>query len=87
MFLYTDVDILLEKYHFLDTMFILMLFGWSIIPFIYLLSFWYNNSTNAYIKIFVFNHCLGFISIIVDAVVQIIPGKGFTKFLPFRCFL
>ncbi|XP_031243974.1 ATP-binding cassette sub-family A member 3-like isoform X2 [Mastomys coucha] len=73
VFLYTDVDILLEKYHFLDTMFILMLFGWSIIPFIYLLSFCYNNSTNAYIKIFVFNHCLGFISIIVDAVVQIIP--------------
>uniref|UniRef100_A0A8C6I966 ABC transporter domain-containing protein n=1 Tax=Mus spicilegus TaxID=10103 RepID=A0A8C6I966_MUSSI len=71
VFLYTDVDILLEKYHFLDTMFILMLFGWSIIPFIYLLSFWYNNSTNAYIKIFVFNHCLGFISIIVDAVVTV----------------
>ncbi|NP_080734.3 ATP-binding cassette, sub-family A (ABC1), member 14 isoform X2 [Mus musculus] len=80
VFLYTDVDILLEKYHFLDTMFILMLFGWSIIPFIYLLSFWYNNSTNAYIKIFVFNHCLGFISIIVDAVVQIIPDiKTSTK--------
>ncbi|GAB1292623.1 ATP-binding cassette, sub-family A (ABC1), member 14 [Apodemus speciosus] len=73
VFLYSDVDILLEKYHFLDTMFILMLFGWSVIPFIYLLSFWYNNSTNAYIKIFVLNHCLGFMSIIVDAVVQIIP--------------
>ncbi|XP_034369621.1 phospholipid-transporting ATPase ABCA3-like [Arvicanthis niloticus] len=80
VFLYTDVDVLLEKYHFLDTMFILMLFGWSIIPFIYLLSFWYNNSTNAYIKIFVFNHCLGFMSIIVDAVVQIIPDiKTSTK--------
>ncbi|XP_052030939.1 phospholipid-transporting ATPase ABCA3-like [Apodemus sylvaticus] len=80
VFLYSNVDILLEKYHFLDTMFILMLFGWSVIPFIYLLSFWYNNSTNAYIKIFVFNHCLGFMSIIVDAVVQIIPDiKTSTK--------
>ncbi|EDM17624.1 similar to ATP-binding cassette transporter sub-family A member 14 (predicted) [Rattus norvegicus] len=69
VFLYTDVHILLENYNFLDTMLILMLFGWSIIPFIYLLSFWYNNSTNAYIKIFVFNHCLGFMSIIVDAVI------------------
>ncbi|XP_075828185.1 phospholipid-transporting ATPase ABCA3-like [Microtus pennsylvanicus] len=73
VFLITDVDILLEKYHFLDTMLILMLFGWSAIPFIYLLSFWYNTSTGAYIKIFVFNHCLGFMSIIVDAVVHIIP--------------
>ena len=87
MFLITDVDILLEKYHFLDTMLILMLFGWSVIPFIYLLSFWYNTSTGAYIKIFVFNHCLGFMSIIVDAVVNIIPGKGFTNFLSFRSFL
>ncbi|XP_038957100.1 phospholipid-transporting ATPase ABCA3-like isoform X3 [Rattus norvegicus] len=80
VFLYTDVHILLENYNFLDTMLILMLFGWSIIPFIYLLSFWYNNSTNAYIKIFVFNHCLGFMSIIVDAVVELIPDiKTSTK--------
>uniref|UniRef100_A0A8C2MJ39 ATP-binding cassette, sub-family A member 14 n=2 Tax=Cricetulus griseus TaxID=10029 RepID=A0A8C2MJ39_CRIGR len=73
VFLITDIHVLLEKYHFLDTMFILMLFGWSIIPFIYLLSFWYNNSTSAYIKIFVLNQCLGFMSVIVDAVVHIIP--------------
>ncbi|CAH6793029.1 phospholipid-transporting ATPase ABCA3 [Phodopus roborovskii] len=73
VFLITDVHTLLEKYHFLDTMFILMLFGWSIIPFIYLLSFWYNNSTSAYIKIFVFNNCLGFMSVIVESVVHIIP--------------
>lgn len=83
----TGVDILLEQYHFLDTLLILMLFGWSVIPFIYLLSYWYNSSTSAYIKIFVLNHCLGFISIILDAVVNIIPGKGFASFLPFRNFL
>ncbi|XP_021491365.1 phospholipid-transporting ATPase ABCA3-like [Meriones unguiculatus] len=76
----TDVDLLLEKWHFLDTVFILALFGWSVIPFIYLLSFWYNTSTGAYIKIFVLNHCLGFISIIVDVVVNIIPDiKTSTK--------
>ncbi|XP_006985786.1 phospholipid-transporting ATPase ABCA3-like isoform X1 [Peromyscus maniculatus bairdii] len=73
VFLITDVDILLEKYHFLDTMFILMMFGWSVIPFIYLLSFRYNNSTSAYIKIFILNHCLGFMSIIIYDVVEIIP--------------
>ncbi|XP_051002938.1 phospholipid-transporting ATPase ABCA3-like [Acomys russatus] len=80
VFLISDIDILLKEYRFLDTMFILMLFGWSVIPFIYLLSFWYNTSTNAYIKIFVFNHCLGFMSIIMDIVVNIIPDiKTSTK--------
>ncbi|KAK7833303.1 hypothetical protein U0070_017302 [Myodes glareolus] len=87
VFLITDVDILLEQYHFLDTLLILLLFGWSVIPFIYLLSYLYSSSTSAYIKIFVLNHCLGFMSIILDAVVNIIPGKGFANFLPFRSFL
>nr|XP_048316362.1 phospholipid-transporting ATPase ABCA3-like isoform X3 [Myodes glareolus] len=73
VFLITDVDILLEQYHFLDTLLILLLFGWSVIPFIYLLSYLYSSSTSAYIKIFVLNHCLGFMSIILDAVVNIIP--------------
>ncbi|ELK38567.1 ATP-binding cassette sub-family A member 3 [Myotis davidii] len=65
-----QLDMFLTDYHFLDTMLIFMLFGWSAIPLVYLLSFLFSQSTSAYIKLMVFSYLSGIFSIIIDATLQ-----------------
>uniref|UniRef100_A0A5F9DRX4 ABC transporter domain-containing protein n=1 Tax=Oryctolagus cuniculus TaxID=9986 RepID=A0A5F9DRX4_RABIT len=61
VFLLAGLDLLISDYHFLDTMFIFMMFAWSVIPFIYLTCFLFSSGTSAYIKLFMFNQCMGFL--------------------------
>ncbi|XP_070269929.1 phospholipid-transporting ATPase ABCA3-like [Myotis yumanensis] len=82
MFKFCQLDEFLTDYHFLDTVLIVMLFGWSAIPLIYLLSFLFSQSTSAYIKLVVFSYLSGICSLIIDATFQfeffiILPGKIF----------
>ncbi|XP_059547910.1 phospholipid-transporting ATPase ABCA3-like [Myotis daubentonii] len=65
-----QLDVFLTDYHFLDTMLIVMLFGWSAIPLVYLLSFLFSQSTSAYIKLVVFSYLSGICSLIIDATFQ-----------------
>uniref|UniRef100_A0A5F9C7X5 ABC transporter domain-containing protein n=1 Tax=Oryctolagus cuniculus TaxID=9986 RepID=A0A5F9C7X5_RABIT len=66
VFLLAGLDLLISDYHFLDTMFIFMMFAWSVIPFIYLTCFLFSSGTSAYIKLFMFNQCMGFLGVLVD---------------------
>uniref|UniRef100_A0A8D2DWM4 ABC transporter domain-containing protein n=1 Tax=Sciurus vulgaris TaxID=55149 RepID=A0A8D2DWM4_SCIVU len=74
VFVITGSDILIGNGNILHTAFILMVFGWSVIPFIYLFSFLYSSSTGAYIKLFALNQCVGFLGVVVDLVINSIPG-------------
>ncbi|ELW62507.1 ATP-binding cassette sub-family A member 3 [Tupaia chinensis] len=66
VFIIAGVDLLIENYNFMHTLFILMIFGWSVIPFIYLLSFLFSSSTGAYIKIMILNLIAGSSAIVAD---------------------
>ncbi|XP_072798873.1 phospholipid-transporting ATPase ABCA3-like isoform X2 [Vicugna pacos] len=66
VFMWCGLELLVKDYHFLDTFFILMLFGWSVIPFTYLISFLFASHTSAYIKLVIFNYCAGIFGVIAD---------------------
>nr|XP_045726662.1 phospholipid-transporting ATPase ABCA3-like [Mirounga angustirostris] len=69
-FKFCRLDIYITDYHFLDTMLIFVLYGWSAIPLMYLLSFLFTRSTSAYIKLVLFNYLSGIFSLLIDATLQ-----------------
>uniref|UniRef100_A0A8D1A2R6 ABC transporter domain-containing protein n=1 Tax=Sus scrofa TaxID=9823 RepID=A0A8D1A2R6_PIG len=56
MFIYCRVDAFFVNYHFLDTMMIFLLYGWSVVPLMYLGSLLFSSSPIAYIKLTLFNY-------------------------------
>uniref|UniRef100_H0XNJ0 ABC transporter domain-containing protein n=1 Tax=Otolemur garnettii TaxID=30611 RepID=H0XNJ0_OTOGA len=64
VFIFIGLHILIEDYHFLDTLFIFLLFGWSNIPIVYLISFLFSSSTTAFVKIFLINQFLGILTLL-----------------------
>ncbi|KAM9208962.1 phospholipid-transporting ATPase ABCA3-like [Dugong dugon] len=70
VFKYCRVNILVMDYHFLDTMMILMLYGFSAIPLMYLMSFLFSKSTTAYIKLVLFNYFSGIFIHYIDFTVR-----------------
>ncbi|XP_058142278.1 phospholipid-transporting ATPase ABCA3-like [Dasypus novemcinctus] len=76
VFKYCQEDIFVVDYHFMDTMLIFILYGWSAIPLMYLLSFLFPKSTSAYIKLILFNYFSGIFSLLIDAVMQYNSEKG-----------
>ncbi|XP_068941040.1 phospholipid-transporting ATPase ABCA3-like [Petaurus breviceps papuanus] len=57
-----DVKAFIDDYHAADILLIFMLYGWSIIPLMYLMSFLFSGSATAYAKLVVFNFFSGIIS-------------------------
>ncbi|XP_044771201.1 phospholipid-transporting ATPase ABCA3-like [Neomonachus schauinslandi] len=76
VFLLSGLDALTKNYRFLDTLVIFMLFGWSIIPFTYLISFLFSSHTSAYIKLVMLNYCAGVFSIVMDIIITTTSDKG-----------
>ncbi|KAM6155211.1 phospholipid-transporting ATPase ABCA3-like [Rhynchocyon petersi] len=70
VFKYCGVDAFVMDYHFLDTMMIFMLYGWCVVPLMYLGSFLFSSNIVAYIKLTVFNYLSTVISIIIHNIVQ-----------------
>ncbi|XP_019607231.2 phospholipid-transporting ATPase ABCA3 isoform X1 [Rhinolophus sinicus] len=70
VFKYCEVDDLVEDYHFLDTMMIFMLYGWSVVPLMYLGSFLFSSSAAAFVKLTLFNYFSTILSIIIDLITQ-----------------
>nr|XP_058142277.1 phospholipid-transporting ATPase ABCA3-like [Dasypus novemcinctus] len=70
VFRYRRVDAFVMDYHFLDTMMIFMLYGWCVIPLVYLGSFLFSSSTVAYIKLTLFNYYSTVSSIVIHAIVR-----------------
>ncbi|XP_062036032.1 phospholipid-transporting ATPase ABCA3-like [Lepus europaeus] len=78
VFLLAGLDLLIRDFRFLDTMFIFMMFALSVIPFIYLTCFLFSSSTSAYIKLFMFNQCIGFLGVLVDLLLNNLQGVNTT---------
>ncbi|XP_058536704.1 phospholipid-transporting ATPase ABCA3-like isoform X4 [Ochotona princeps] len=70
VFVFCDVDAFVVDYHFLDTVLIFMLYGWCVVPLIYLGSFLFSSSTTAYIKLTLFNYFSTVFSIIIHTVIK-----------------
>ncbi|XP_006892762.1 PREDICTED: ATP-binding cassette sub-family A member 3-like [Elephantulus edwardii] len=70
IFKYRGIDAFVVDYHFLDTMMIFMLYGWCVVPLMYLGSLLFSSSTVAYIKLTVFNYLSSVTSIIIHHIVQ-----------------
>uniref|UniRef100_A0A8C6MKT9 ABC transporter domain-containing protein n=1 Tax=Moschus moschiferus TaxID=68415 RepID=A0A8C6MKT9_MOSMO len=80
VFTFSDLKILVTNYRFLDTLFIFMVFGWSVIPFMYLISFLFSSHTSAYIKLVIFNYCAGIFGTVADLLISSIQGKDLKQF-------
>nr|XP_040133807.1 ATP-binding cassette sub-family A member 3-like [Ictidomys tridecemlineatus] len=70
VFKYCEVDAFVVNFNFLDTMLIFMLYGWCIVPLMYLGSFLFSSGTAASIKLTLFNYISIICSIIVQSVLQ-----------------
>ncbi|KAM9208961.1 phospholipid-transporting ATPase ABCA3-like [Dugong dugon] len=67
---YCKVEVFLMENRFLDVMLIFMLYGWSAIPLMYLMSFLFSESTAAYIKLVLFNYFSGIFSLLLDMTLE-----------------
>ncbi|XP_069425894.1 phospholipid-transporting ATPase ABCA3-like [Ovis canadensis] len=75
VFVFSDLKILVTGYRLLDTLLIFIVFGWSVIPFMYLISFLFSSHTSAYTKLVIFNYCAGIVGAIADIFITSIQGK------------
>uniref|UniRef100_A0A8C6FXX0 ABC transporter domain-containing protein n=1 Tax=Moschus moschiferus TaxID=68415 RepID=A0A8C6FXX0_MOSMO len=78
MFIYCGMDAFFANFHFLDTMMIFMLYGWSVVPLMYLGSLLFSSSTAAYIKLTLFNYFSTVFSIVIHIVMKFY-GKDFRQ--------
>lgn len=60
-----------------DLLLLLMLYGWAIIPLMYLLSFFFSAASTAYTRLTIFNILSGIATFIVVTIMRI-PGGGLT---------
>ncbi|KAM9583968.1 phospholipid-transporting ATPase ABCA3-like [Trichechus inunguis] len=65
VFYICNVKAFFEDNHYADALLILMLFGWSTIPLIYLMSFLFSNSAAAYTRLLTFNFLTGISSFLL----------------------
>ncbi|XP_076775121.1 phospholipid-transporting ATPase ABCA3-like isoform X2 [Arvicanthis niloticus] len=70
IFKFCQLEAFVVHYNFLDTILIFMLYGWCVVPLIYLGSFLFNSSTAAYIKLTLFNYFSTMFSIIIYTILQ-----------------
>ncbi|XP_074239283.1 phospholipid-transporting ATPase ABCA3-like [Saimiri boliviensis] len=67
---YHKFDIYVMDYHILETMLIFTLYGWSAIPFVYLISFVFSGSTSAYIKLLLLNYFSGTLGFLIGSILE-----------------
>ncbi|XP_032098791.1 ATP-binding cassette sub-family A member 3-like [Sapajus apella] len=67
---YHKFDIYVMDYHILETMLIFTLYGWSAIPFVYLISFVFSGSTSAYIKLLLLNYFSGTLGFLIGNILE-----------------
>ncbi|XP_074138922.1 phospholipid-transporting ATPase ABCA3-like isoform X2 [Sminthopsis crassicaudata] len=66
-----DVKAFIEDYHSADILLILMIYGWSVIPLMYLMSFLFVTSVTAFIRLLMFNFFSGIVTLIVFQILSI----------------
>ncbi|XP_072454014.1 phospholipid-transporting ATPase ABCA3-like isoform X2 [Notamacropus eugenii] len=65
-----DMKIFFEHVQSLNILFMFILYGWSIIPLMYLMSFFFSQSSRAEFILFLFNIFSGFISVFFDSLIH-----------------
>lgn len=76
-----DVQAFTQDNHLVDVMLIFLLYGWAIIPLMYLLSFFFSVAATAYTRLTIFNILSGTATFLAVTIMSI-PGKA-TPPLPF----
>uniref|UniRef100_A0A7N4V510 ABC transporter domain-containing protein n=1 Tax=Sarcophilus harrisii TaxID=9305 RepID=A0A7N4V510_SARHA len=84
-----DVQAFVEDNHSADILLILMLYGWSVIPLMYLMSFFFMASVTAFIRLVMFNFFSGIVTLIVLHILNIkeLQLEKLAKFLERLFFL
>uniref|UniRef100_A0A5F8GU53 ABC transporter domain-containing protein n=1 Tax=Monodelphis domestica TaxID=13616 RepID=A0A5F8GU53_MONDO len=81
------MDAFVEDFHFINTLLIFLVYGWSVIPLMYLMSFFFSSSATAYAKLVVFNFFSGMIMVVMtnssiellDNIFMIFPNHNLGK--------
>ncbi|XP_049644107.1 phospholipid-transporting ATPase ABCA3-like [Suncus etruscus] len=68
VFKYCGVEAFVENFQFLQTMMIFMLYGWSVVPLVYLGSFLFSSITTAYVKLTLFNYFSHVFTVVVYSI-------------------
>lgn len=61
--------------HMADLLLLLMLYGWAIIPLMYLMSFFFSAASTAYTRLTIFNILSGIATFIVVTIMRIPGGR------------
>ncbi|XP_072455492.1 phospholipid-transporting ATPase ABCA3 [Notamacropus eugenii] len=68
-----DVEAFTQDNHLADALMILMLYGWSIIPLMYLMSFLFSGAAAAYTRLSIFNILSGLATFLIISILRM-PG-------------
>lgn len=68
-----DVQAFIQDSHLVDVMLIFLLYGWAIIPLMYLLSFFFSVAATAYTRLTIFNILSGTATFLAVTIMSI-PG-------------
>lgn len=70
-----DVHAFTRDGHLGDLLLLLMLYGWAIIPLMYLMSFFFSAASTAYARLTIFNILSGIATFIIVTIMRIPGGR------------
>lgn len=68
------VKAFVDKNHLVDVLLLLLLYGWAVIPLMYLLSFLFSSAATAYTRLTIFNMISGTATFLAVTIMTI-PGE------------
>lgn len=74
------VKAFVEENHLVDVLLILLLYGWAVVPLMYLLSFLFSNAATAYTRLTLFNMISGTATFLA-VVIMTIPGECVPQYI------
>lgn len=72
------VEAFVADHHLIDVLLILLLYGWAIVPLMYLLSFFFSTAATAYTRLTIFNMISG-TATFLTVTIMTIPGEKWTQ--------
>lgn len=75
MFQAFGVKAFVDDNHLVDVLLLLLLYGWAVVPLMYLLSFLFSSAASAYTRLTIFNVISGTATFLAVTIMTI-PGEG-----------
>lgn len=69
------VKAFIDDNHLVDVLLLLLLYGWAVVPLMYLLSFLFSSAATAYTRLTIFNMISGTATFLAVTIMTI-PGEG-----------